>query len=126
MQQAKHFLEFLFGSNLKQDVAYGTTVIKFDSGEKQVLPHALLTAMRSHVVLDYKQHCKVNLSLLEDEFLSEFLHWKIPRNINPRQKHAMAGLDVTSNGLKGFLLLEDVATSFTDAQLRRPLLRQLE
>ena len=38
LQQAKHFLEFLFGSNLTQDVAYGTTVIKFDSEEKQVLP----------------------------------------------------------------------------------------
>ena len=54
----KHFLEFLFGSNLMQDVAYGTTVIKFDSGEKQVLPHAVLTAMRSRVVQNYKQHCK--------------------------------------------------------------------
>ena len=52
LQQAKHFFEFLFGSNLMQDVAYGTTVIKFDSGEKQVLPHAVLTAMRSHVVQD--------------------------------------------------------------------------
>ena len=41
-----------------QDVAYGTTVIKFDSGEKKVLPHAVLRAMRSHVVQDYKQHCK--------------------------------------------------------------------
>ena len=54
-----------------QDVAYGTTVIKFDSEEKQVLPHAVLIAMRSHVVQDYKQHCKENLSLSEDEFLSD-------------------------------------------------------
>ena len=52
LQQAKHFFEFLFGSNLVQDVAYGTTVIKFDSGEKQVLPHAVFTAMRNHVVQD--------------------------------------------------------------------------
>ena len=71
LQQAKHLLEFLFGSNLMQDVAYGTTVIKFDSGEKRVLPHAVLTAMRSHVVQDYKQHCQENLSLSEDEFLSD-------------------------------------------------------
>ena len=70
LQQAKHFLEFLFGSNLMQDVSYGTMVIKFDSGEKQVLPQAVLTAMRSHVVQDYKRHCKENLSLSEDEFNS--------------------------------------------------------
>ena len=92
LQQAKHFLEFLFGSNLMQDVAYGTTVIKFDSGEKQVLPHALLTAMRSHVVQDYKQHCKQYLSLSEDEHLSDSTLWKIPRNIKPSQKSGMAGL----------------------------------
>ena len=127
LQQAKHFLEFLFGSNLMQDVAYGTTVIKFDSGEKQVLPHAVLTALRSHVVQDYKQHCKENLSFLEDEFLSDSILWKMLRNIKPSQKSAMAGLhNATANGLKGFLFLEDVVTSLTDAQLRRALLRQLE
>ena len=39
----------------------------------------------------------------------------------------MAGLDnVTANGLKGFILLEDVVTSLTGAKLRRALLRQLE
>lgn len=127
LQQAKHFLEFLFGSNLIQDVAYGTTIIKYDSGEKQLLPHAVLTAMRSHVIQDYKQHCTQKLSLSEDEFLSDSTLWKILRNIKPSQKRAMAGLDnVTANGLKGFLLLENVVTSLTDVKLRRALLRQLE
>ena len=103
LQQAKHFLEFLFGSNLMQDVAYGTTVIKFDSGEKQVRSHPVLTVMRSHVALDYKQHCKENLSLSEDEFLSDSTLWKVLRNIKPSQKRAMAGLDnATANGLTPF------------------------
>ena len=66
-----------------QDVAYGTMVIKFDSGEKQVRPHAVLTAMRSHLVQDYKQHCKENLSLSKGEFLSDSTLWKILRNIKP-------------------------------------------
>ena len=34
LQQAKHFFEFLFGSNLMQDVAYGITVIKSLTAEK--------------------------------------------------------------------------------------------
>ena len=68
--------------------------------------------MRSHVVQDHEQHYKENLSLSEDE-------WNLLRNIKPSQKHAMAGLDnVTANGLMGFLLLEDLVTSLTDAQLR--------
>ena len=75
----------------------------------------------------YKQHCKENLSLSEDEFLSDSTLWKILRNIKPSQMRAMAGLDnVTANGLKSFLLPEDVVTSLTDAKLRRVLLRQLE
>ena len=58
--------------------------------------------MRSYVVKDY---CKENLSLSEDEFISDSTLWKILRNIKPSQKHAMAGLDnVTADGLKGFLL----------------------
>ena len=94
LQQAKHFLEFLFGSNFMQDV------------------DRMLTAMRSNVVQDYKQHCKENLSPSEDEFLSDSTLWKILRNIKPNQKHAVVGLDdVTANGLKGFLLLEDVVSS---------------
>ena len=120
-RQFRQKLEFLFGSNLMEDVTYGTTVIKSDSGEKQVLPRAILTATRSRAVQDYKRHCRENLSLLEDECLSDSTLWKILRNIKQSQKRAMVGFDnVTANDLKGFLLLEDVViTSLTDAKLRQ-------
>ena len=39
----------------------------------------------------------------------------------------MAGLDnTTANGLEGFLLLEDIVSTLTDAKLKRAFLRQLE
>ena len=33
---AKHFINFLFGANLLQDVAFGTTILKYDTGEKRL------------------------------------------------------------------------------------------
>ena len=45
---SKHFINFLFGANLLQDVAFGTTALKYDTGEKQTMPRAILTAMKSH------------------------------------------------------------------------------
>ena len=54
---AKHFINFLFGVNLLQDVAFSTTTLKYDTGEKQIMPQAILTAMKSHVIEEYKRFC---------------------------------------------------------------------
>ena len=89
--QAKHFFEYLFGSNLIQDVAYGTTIIKYDSGQRQVLPHAVITTMRSHVIQEYKHYCQGQLLLQKGQYLSDSSLWRI---IKPSQKCAMARLDL--------------------------------
>ena len=60
LEQAKHSFQYLFGSNLIQDVAYGTTIIKYDSDERQMLPHAVITAMRSHAI-QCKRYCQEQL-----------------------------------------------------------------
>ena len=33
---ARHFLEYMFASNLIQDIAYGTSTISFSNGQRQV------------------------------------------------------------------------------------------
>ena len=73
LEQAKHFFEYLFGSNLIQDVAYGTTTIKYDSGERQMFPHAhaVITAMRSHAIQEYKHYCQEQLLLQKGQYLSD-------------------------------------------------------
>lgn len=58
MKQAEHFLDFLFSSGAIQDVAYGATTLKFDSGEKQVVPHVVLTAFKSHTIATYLEFCE--------------------------------------------------------------------
>ena len=110
-----------------QDLAYGTTIIKYDSGERQMLPYAVITAMRSHVIQEYKHYCQEHLLLQKGQYLSDSCLWRILKNIKPSQKRAMAGLgNTTANGLEGFLLVEDIVSTLIDAKLKRAFLRQLE
>ena len=69
----EHFIEFVFSSGLIQDVAYGVTTLNFDSGDKQTIPHAVLTAKYSHVIAFYVQYC----SEMGYESLSESSLWRI-------------------------------------------------
>ena len=45
-EKCEHFLDFLFSSGLMQDVAYGVTNLKYDSGDTQSIPHAILQLVR--------------------------------------------------------------------------------
>ena len=47
-------LDFLFSSGILQDVAYGTTKVKFYSGEEQCTAHAVITSKVSHTITFYK------------------------------------------------------------------------
>ena len=101
LEQANHVFEYLFGSNLIQDVAYGTTIIKYDSGERQMLPPAVIKTMRSHVIQEYKLLSFCQLLLQKAQYLSDYSLWRILRNIEPSQRRAMAGLDnITANVVK--------------------------
>ena len=55
--KAEHFISFLFSSGLMQDVAYGSTTIKFDCGDVQSIPHAILQSKYSHLIQFYQDVC---------------------------------------------------------------------
>ena len=55
LRKCEHFLDFIFNSGILQDVAYGVTNIKFDSGETQKIAHAILTTKYSHAITFYQQ-----------------------------------------------------------------------
>ena len=42
LNAAKNFLEFLFSTNLLQDVAYGTSVLRYDNESAQTIPKTVL------------------------------------------------------------------------------------
>ena len=60
IKKCNHFLDFIFNNGLLQDVAYGTSVLKYTNEEKQVVPHAILVARFEHVIT-YYQNFVMNL-----------------------------------------------------------------
>ena len=103
IQKAEHFIEFLFASGLVQDVAYGVSKIKFDSGSVQTIPHAILTTKYSHAIAFYLEICK-NCNY---QPLSERTLWRILTQIKPSKRKCLAGLDdITAAGMNGFSYLE--------------------
>ena len=94
IDNAKHFLVFLFSSGLMQDIAYGGTTLIYCNGEKQALPKSMLKMTKNHTIEAYKQYCF--------EWSNNSL-WAILNEIKPGQSHALAGLDnVTAAGLRVF------------------------
>ena len=105
----KHFLEFIFSSGLLQDVAYGVTKIKYDSGEGQKIAHAILTTKFNHTVGMYHDSCKeMGYKPLSNSSLIRVLH-----AIKPSQRKCLAGLDdVTAAGMNVFAQLQNEANKF--------------
>lgn len=100
-----HFLDFLFTTDTLQDVAYGTTTIKYDCGQKHVTAHAVLTALKTHVVCDYLQFCEQ----IEFDGLSKSSLMRLLNSFNPSQRRFLSGLDnTTADGLNGFSILNDL------------------
>ena len=82
--RVEHFLDFLFSSNLIQDVAYGVNKIKFGDGDEQKVTNSILTMKYSHGIAYYHQFC----SDTSFEPFSESTLWRIRRGINPSQRNA--------------------------------------
>ena len=102
-EKSEHFLDFIFSSGLLQDVAYGTTKVKFDSGERQSVPNAILQTKYSHTIQFYIDACKEN----GYSPLSESSLWRILRAINPSQRKSLAGLDdITAEAMNAFQFLQ--------------------
>ena len=57
LNKSEHFLDFIFSSDMLQDVAYGITKIKYDSGEEQKVAHAILNTKFSHAIAFYIESC---------------------------------------------------------------------
>lgn len=116
--KAEHFLDFLFDTGLLQDVAYGTTTLKYDSGDKQTVAHSVLTALKNHVVYAYMKYCD-DVSFAH---LSRSTLLKIISAIKPSQRRALGGLDnTTANGLEAvdglITVIKDDRNDFQNVKL---------
>ena len=108
ISKCEHFLNFIFSTGLLQDVAYGVTTIKFDSGEEQKLAHAILTTKYNHAILFYYQMCKVN----GYQPLSKSTLFSILKALKPSQRKNLSGLDdIQAAAMNGFEKLANLSKS---------------
>lgn len=58
MAKLDHFLEFANRPYFYQDVAYGSRILKLDSGERIPMPNVIRTVTRSTMVKQYQSFCE--------------------------------------------------------------------
>ena len=99
MRKVEHFIDFIFSNGLLQDVAYNVTKLKYDSGDKETIPHMILKSKYSHIIAFYQQCCFES----SHTPLSESTLWKILHAKKPLHRTSLAGLDdITAMSMNGF------------------------
>ena len=74
MAKVDHFIDFVNRPYFYQDVAYGTRVIKLETGEKLTMPNIVRTLTRTTMINQYLQYCDEEMfSPLSTRTLYKFL-----------------------------------------------------
>ena len=104
--KCEHFIDYMFANGFIQDTAFGSRKLKFDSGEVQEIPRAILTCKFSHLIGSYLDACERT----DFEPVSPSTLWRILRNIKPSQQKSLAGLDdILATAMNGFDVLKKIA-----------------
>ena len=126
VDKAKHFIDFLFSSGAIQEMAHGTSLMRFDEVDNQRVPKAILTVMKSHVICLYKQLCdNTSFNPLSDSTL-----FRILSEMKLTQRKALAGLDnVSAAGISAInaatILVQSRLTDIT-VQEKNSLLQRIK
>ena len=105
MAKVDHFIDFVNRPYFYQDVAYGTRVIKLETGEKLAMPNVVRTVTRTTMINQYLQYCD------EERFspLSNRTLYKILEVREASQRRSLQGLDnIATDGAAGFEILEKI------------------
>ena len=106
MEKVDHFIDFINRPYFYQDVAYGTRILKLDTGEKLTMPNIVHTVTRSTMILQYQQYCdEEGFSPLEVREAS--------------QRKSLQGLDnIATEGAAGFESLEKIVDELQSLELK--------
>ena len=105
MAKVDHFIDFVNRPYFYQGVAYGTRVIKLETGEKLTMPNVVHTITRTTMINQYIQFCD------EERFspLSTQTLYKILEVREVSQRRSLQGLDnIATDGAAGFETLEKI------------------
>ncbi|CAF1530442.1 unnamed protein product [Didymodactylos carnosus] len=99
------FISWLIETDMMVSVPWGYSQLKLDTGEKLSIPKQIIQAKKSHVILQYKQHClQNNFTPLSDRTLFYVLD-----NLNVKEQKSLSGMDDFVKGARdGWLLLENI------------------
>lgn len=87
--KARHFIDFLMSTGMLQEMAFGTTTLKFDSGDKLSIADTILNGIKEHAVKQYIVHCtEINYERLGRSSLI-----KILEKMKPHVRKKLAGVD---------------------------------
>ena len=103
MAKVDHFIDFVNRPYFYQDVAYGTRLIKLETGEKLAMPNVVRTVTRTTMINQYLQYCD------EERFspLCTRTLYKILEVREASQRRSLQGLDnIATDGAAGFETLE--------------------
>ena len=56
--QIDHFIDYIARPEMLQDVAFGTKVLKLDTGESIIIPAVIKTMILSRIIEQYSAYCK--------------------------------------------------------------------
>ena len=103
MSKVEHFIDFLIHNGYFQDVAYGTTKLKLDSGEEFIVPHVVRTSIKLHLIKLYNSHCtSIGYTPLSQRSL-----YRVLDDCKASQRKALSGIDnYTADGYEGFQTIE--------------------
>jgi hypothetical protein len=98
-EKAQHFINFLFSTGLLQEVAYGTTKLKLDSGDKVTVGNTILNGIHEHAVKEYIVYCtEINYESLGCSTLRNIL-----KKMKPHIRTKLAGINsFVVDGIEAF------------------------
>ncbi|KAL9966751.1 hypothetical protein ACROYT_G024870 [Oculina patagonica] len=109
--KTSHFVNFIARPNFLQDVAYGTKVLKLDSGEKITIPNVIRTMVPSRIIKQYIAYCQETVF----EPASERTLYRIIEVCAASTQKSLQGLDYfLTEGAQAFEILHSVVTTLEE------------
>lgn len=107
MSKCEHFVSFLFDTSLLQETAYGTTKVRYSSGEKVCVSSTILNGLKEFAVTQYLQYCEE----IRYPSLSRSTLLRLLQKMNPKVRKQLSGVDsYVVEGIESFKVILTIVT----------------
>ena len=121
--QIDHFVDYLARPDMVQDVAFGTKVLRLDTGESIIIPAVVRTMIPSRIIEQYSAYCK------EQNFepAGQRSLYRIIEVCGASMQKSLQGLDnTTAEGTEAIDTILDVIKTLGDHGSEAPWLKSSE